>query len=560
MHAAWDVAEVRNMILTYLASGDVARLGRTCKAIHDYVIDHLWQDIRSFDGFLQLLPAYPRTEPLTVNDLERIDFYGRKVRRLDLTTGDRDPKLQIPQTMRTPRKKVYQKKIPASDHPWIELWEEIALLRPQTAFLPNLQYLVVNNAAAELLRPLVGISGARLQSIYIKAVHEPKDLLRKLLGGFEETPKLEYLRVRNGLHQIPDALIENSPLITLRLDETAASNYRPPLPLSRALLMRSSLKFLTVSLHESWHDSESWRAINEKILPALRQLRLNLQAINGIKCHEDCSVCALSWTGNDPLRRQRVRNRSFFLRPDPPCKRRPPSVFICGLDHPRLELLNVKFNSDADAALLLDTMHAFVETCCLDNLVELALSNGGWLPPYSYHPGWNKPKIRGDEIREMLDVLGPLPRLRVLRLPLACDFLRVLDVQYYKRVAEAMPALQALTLGHRSFASISQYSEHFYDLTPLKHVAAFCHLFPALRDVEIGCIDATSLGSRDNPEWACFNVRRICVNLWLRSNDLVWERQLQECRAYFPNADVGDELFRPYYQVRSTRRMTVSID
>jgi hypothetical protein len=83
---------------------------------------------------------------------------------------------------------------------WREVWKEIAELRPQSRYLPNLRCLRINNVAEELLIPLIGIAGANLVHLYIKYIHNPESesLVQKILRELQDTPKLAKTGVPDG--------------------------------------------------------------------------------------------------------------------------------------------------------------------------------------------------------------------------------------------------------------------------------------------------------------------------------------------------------------------------
>lgn len=103
---------------------------------------------------------------------------------------------------------------------WGEVWDEITRLRPNSAFLPNLQHIRLSNLEEELLSPFLGTSGRNLRKLYIKFTHGRKTgrVLQKFLRQLQHTANLGSLFVREGADIIPQKLIQESPLKRLRLE------------------------------------------------------------------------------------------------------------------------------------------------------------------------------------------------------------------------------------------------------------------------------------------------------------------------------------------------------
>lgn len=301
MHYAWRIADIYVLIFEHLENTDLARLARTRKTLFDVVVPILWWRLTSFEPFLFCLPPDFRRRPLNTEDLERLDFYASKVRKIVLESENPQTTIHVPKMFKNSRGfynalRPNPKKTSLLDNKstlqdsrdvktWQELWEEIAVLRPQAQFLPNLRSLRLSSTAEALLIPLINISGASLEKVYIKYIHGAKNnVVRHVLNGFQDTPNLEYLFVRDGTDIVNQELIAQSPLKQLRLDPRV---YEPGRhsetlfktgPLRYDILQKASLEHLTIGLTDRWYGTEVLAALErkQKHLPALKTLWLNL--------------------------------------------------------------------------------------------------------------------------------------------------------------------------------------------------------------------------------------------------------------------------------------------
>lgn len=148
-----------------------------------------------------------------------------------------------------------------------------------------------------------------------------------------------------------------------------------------------------------------------------------------------------------------------------------------------------------------------------------------------------------------------LPRLKVLRLSVAPNFLDILDLGLYRRIAEGLPSLEKLYLGNAQFHTSTYFmGRKYYERTPMHHLAVFCNMLPKLEEVGVGCIDALLLKEVPEVEWACPHVKTLRVTIWATQNQAgrtvsVTRDQLHvNLIAYFPNSDLAAmELDDSYY-------------
>jgi hypothetical protein len=540
MHAAWAIVEIRDLILELLDRRDLGRFSRTSKAFFHIATDALWDALDSFMPLVLCLPSDFGRRPLHLAEIQRLDFYAAKVRKLRL-----EEVLHLPPGFRG------TKKTRPTDYGkgWAELWEEIAALRPPSQFLPNLRRIRVNNVAEDLLAPLVGITGSNLTGLYLKAPHRKQadSVVGRFLVQLKDTPKLEYLFVRDGEPDItPLKLITAPSLIHLRLEPRvqhggmAECSFEKH-PLRLEILQKPKLEYLTLSLTRDWSTPEI-EAMG-KYLPGLKTLWLNLNTFRPGACGQSCrNTNDNSWTCRGLHHLEHLRN-------DTSCQRRSPVAFFEGLDNPELKLLNIKFSIYTTAPMLLEVVSAAMNSCRLQNLKELALTGGGWFPHCHECARRPAPVIAPAALRQAVGMLLPLPQLKVLRLSVAPNFLDVLDHQLYKTLAEGLPALETIWLGHHEFNASSMFDAGTqYEKLPLHHIAAFCRLLPHVRQVSVGCVDGLALEEKPSPEWVCPNVKIFKVGEWAgrEMGGLVSrDKLLLGLQTYFPLSDLANQEFDP---------------
>lgn len=298
------------------------------------------------------------------------------------------------------------------------------------------------------------------------------------------------------------------------------------LPLRIKILQISTLESLTLGLTKEWY-SPAIEKLERKYLPALKTLWLNLTTFKP----EGDNI----WISAD----NGLKDEAI-----PP--RQPPTVFFEGLDNPELKLLNIKFPLQATGPMFLSVISAAQNNCRLQNLSELALAGGGWFSTCAECGIRPPPNIEPIELRAALTMLLPMHQLKVLRLSVAPNFLDVLDLEMYREMAEGMPALERLQLGHAEFVTTSEFhGTRSYERVPLHHLAAFCCLLEKLVEVSVGAVDGLVLEENPNKEWVCPGVKKLVVIHWA-GRDNTWvgvDRKLLNMglRTYFPNSDLSKE-------------------
>ena len=517
MHAVWNITELRLAIFEHLDPQDLARLTQTCSTLYDIATNELWRTVKSPAQLVSCLPEDFRLRPLRLEDIQRLDTYAYKVESISWESHCDVIRLPVQFSKRKNKgRRAKGKKT------WEELWKEIADLRPSSQLLPYLRRLRLHNVIEELLWPFVGISGQNLAQIRINIIHDPQPdrIVTRLLESFQNTPKLEYLFVRDGEPNLaPSDLIRQAPLKKLRLDPRTTKLAFKPLRVE--ILHKSTLEHLTLGLNRNWFTQEI-HALKGPYFPALRTLWLDLTKFN-----------AASWTLLDNL------------QPGEVCLKRPASYFLKGLDNPELDLLNIKFPLDVDGSHFLDIVSAANGSCRLRNLKELAFAGGGWIPHCWECGQYPAPKISPPNLRQGVSMLLPLPQLKVLRLSIAPNFLDVWDLDLYKFFANGLPALERLSLGYAQFMSWSYFDgTAIFERVPLLHLAAFCSMLPNLVETSIGCADGEVLEERPQLQWACLGVRKLTVSNWA-GYDISYERLHLNLRGYFPNSDLAKEGLDP---------------
>ena len=150
MHPAWGIAELRLAILKYLNPRDLTRLAQTCRTLCDSAIDELWRIVKYPVQLISCLPQDWRSRPLRLEDLERLDRYACRVEGISWVAANSNKGNRLPKQFSTENK---------NRKTWEQLWKEIADLRPNSQFLPNLRLLRIHGLIGYLLWPFVGISG-----------------------------------------------------------------------------------------------------------------------------------------------------------------------------------------------------------------------------------------------------------------------------------------------------------------------------------------------------------------------------------------------------------------
>jgi hypothetical protein len=231
---------------------------------------------------------------------------------------------------------------------------------------------------------------------------------------------------------------------------------------------------------------------------------LNLTVFDPRQCEQSrVNITANSWTcRSDKL----PYNVNLLAPPIGGGGRRSPTVFLKGLDNPELGLLNIKFPFEVPGRKFLDVVSA-VNNSCLGNLTELAPAGGGWFPHCRECGHRPRPQIRLADLTG-LNMLLPLPQLKILRLSVAPNFLDILNLKLYRSITAGHPAPEKLSLGHAEFCAnyIGYGQEILYERVSLHHLAAFCSMLPNIKEVSIGTIDGLTLEEPPRTEWACLGV------------------------------------------------------
>jgi hypothetical protein len=448
--------------------------------------------------------------PLQREDLWRVDLYTSKVRHLVLASDKRTGVLRVPLAFTKYKKRDTVKR---SKKSWKALWEEIASVRPPSQTFCNLQSIHISNVTEQLLIPLIGISGSHLAKLYINHVQliETESVVRRILDGLKHTPHLEYLFVRDGeFGFIPENLLIQAPLKYVRLDRHFEPMEKEIGPQEAQVfyhvLQKSTIKDLTIGLDRNWCCTHEMQTLRGRHLPALKTLCLNLEPF---QARFGCTSCRpSSWVCDCPGLVQRYGTS--------------PVVFFSKLDGPELTLLNIKFPAVLNGAMILDLVSEANRSCRLRNLTELSLTQD-----------YGKSNVIPAEMRTVIQTLLPLPSLKTLRLDVGAHILDVLDLRLYKSIAEGLPALETLWLGHS--ALIGQP-------LPLAHLAAFCQMLPSLVQVVVGGAESDPQGTPPRREFVCLGVRSAKImhvpSRWRRRTDnLRREELLLGVQVYFPNSD-----------------------
>jgi hypothetical protein len=539
MHDAWLIEDIQQLVLDHLDQQDLARLARTCKPIFEFAINRLWRKLTSVQPILCCLPEDTKTRVLIPSDLVRLYFYASKIQIVHLE-GTLDHPITIPKLF--PKSK---KRAKATYRvPWTRFCEELAAARQGKSYMPNLRRFYVNNVIEEVLLPFIGVSAANLEIFYIKYTQhrQPESTAHKILENFEETPKLEYIYVRNGgPDMIPMRIIEQSPLKRLRFAAKMTDRGFIGCPqyenytIKPEIFKKDTIENFSVSLSHDWCPAEI-NASAEKYFPSLRSLWLDLIPFTfGIpvcECRNQDEMRNHGWAC--------TRNRN-----KPIAQARSPVAFFEGMDNPEIHELIIKFNvQSTSGSMFLEVVNAAKENCRLQNLTELALAGGGYVEhcwECAKHPD---PMILPQDLMSAIKMLLPLPRLRKLRLSAAPNFLGTgePELSVYEEIAEGLPSLEILWLGSGTFFTCSQF--HGIQCTekvPLRSLTAFCSLLPKLVEVEVGTVDLSGLDQGRQEFWLSPQVRILKIGHWIGAGTLVKEQLLGFLELGFPNCDLVEE-------------------
>lgn len=154
------------------------------------------------------------------------------------------------------------------------------------------------------------------------------------------------------------------------------------------------------------------------------------------------------------------------------------------------------------------------------------------------------PQIKSHELRQGLRIFLPLPKLKVLRLSVAPNFLDILDLEMYREITDGLQAVEKLWLSHGEFATSCEFTgTTFHERVPLHHLAAFCKMLPRLREVSLGTVDTLALEDEPHEEWRCEQVNALKIGHWAghanRSGGVSRDQLLESLKGYFPSSDLA---------------------
>jgi len=543
MHPAWHIDDIRHLLFHYLGPASLARLAQTCKGLFEPATNELWKTITSVSPFVSCFPRDYRRRPLQTEDLQRLQYYFRKIQKVVLESKDIRVAIRIPKQFKQHNKNAQLAKT-STLKTWDQVWSEVASIRPVSNFWVNLSCIRVSNIAEELLIPLVGIDGSNITQIYIKYILRRGNdkLVREMLDKLQDSSKLEYLFVRDSdRSDVVLKVIKDSPLKHLRLDPRVHGrlygDYQfKKLPLQVEILEKSTLETLSIGLTREWYTPRL-AASRRRYLPALQNLWLDLTTFLPEDCQQGMCINAASlWTCN-----RGTLNLAQHADRHLDCGRRPPTLFFEKLKNPKLRILNIKFHSSSTGAMLLETVSAAKDNCHLESLTELVLGAREWfITNHEFHE-FPIPLIEPRFLREALVLLLPMSQLKVLRISAAPNFLDVLDLELYHTITNGIPSLEKLILGNPSFYGSSPLGIYYYEKIPLQHLATFCSMLPNLKEVEVGVIDGTVIEERPMAELACPNVKYVVFHHLMGVHREVHGHIIKplklEVDTYFPNLD-----------------------
>jgi hypothetical protein len=159
--------------------------------------------------------------------------------------------------------------------------------------------------------------------------------------------------------------------------------------------------------------------------------------------------------------------------------------------------------------MFLSVVSAASTACRLQHLTELMLSAEDWTCPRCNRA--LRRIIHPLALIQGLKMMLPLRLLRTLEISVAPTFLDILDLQWFRGVAEALPALESLYLGHRELARTRQADMMRQETTPLCNIVIFCTLLSTLRHLELTSLALRSIENLDL-EWQCVEVKTVVAH------------------------------------------------
>jgi hypothetical protein len=393
------------------------------------------------------------------------------------------------------------------------------------------------------------LSGSNLSHLRILEVHNPvsQSHVREILDGIQDYSKLESLHLRDeDLDIFPTKFIERAPLKHLRLwPKKNPLRCRPhqytKLGLRPDILKKSTLEHLVLGLNRNWYTPEVVDV--GKYLPALCRLWLDLSTfMPELRVNPTCANTSTnSWTCCPGPQECRLQKDELACVPQNmgPCSRQSPATFLDGLDAPNLRILKMQFPCSTNGSMFLSIMSAVATSCRLQNLSELVLSATGWMcrDCSAGHPRHHVPP---EDLGRGLKMLLPLPQLRRLKISVAPNFLFNRDMDHYRELAEGLPALEVLCLGHREWSGTRRAAPGVEEGTLLSNIATFCSLLPKIQWLLLATLAIRSVESPPR-DWVDPGVKVVFVYQMIPEATL-WDYRNRLIHAWFPRAVVTDSI------------------
>jgi len=113
------------------------------------------------------------------------------------------------------------------------------------------------------------------------------------------------------------------------------------------------------------------------------------------------------------------------------------------------------------------------------------------------------PKMQPVDVRQTLNMVLPMPRLKVLRLSVAANLLDALGPQLYESITDVLPALEKLWLGHAdSFLQARSSVRRYHETVSLHRLTAFRIMLPIIVEASVETVDGLTLEENPRVEWA----------------------------------------------------------
>lgn len=214
------------------------------------------------------------------------------------------------------------------------------------------------------------------------------------------------------------------------------------------------------------------------------------------------------------------------------------------LDNPSLHVFHIKLPLNTTGSMLVSFFHIVAGNCQLYNLTDLELGDSSWIHEQS---NLNPSKITSQNLRKAPSLLLPLLQLKCLRINVASGFLDTSDLAIYQAIANRKPNLRTHYLDYANDwrRSSNYYMMITYENIPIHHLAAFCNMFPCLKEVAVGAVNGISWDESPKGEYICKNLEILIVGVWAGTDDLrafgsLWggepakKRVMKAAKTYFP--------------------------